>query len=109
MFDNDFSNDDYASSAESDDDGDQNKFEITRNEWKQISAVIDILKPIYDATLFVEKRDSHAGHIIPLFKKIEHDLIVQPKSKLYLEVRKAIVGGLEKRLKGNFDYSLNLK
>lgn len=62
--------------------------------------MIEILKPIYEAALFVERRNSHAGQIIPLFQVIKLDLIDQPNTEHYEDVRKAIVDGLENRLKG---------
>ena len=66
--------------------------------------MIEILKPVYETTLFVESRNSNAGHVIPLFKKIQLDLILKPKTELYLNVCKAIVDGLKKRLKSSSSF-----
>jgi len=74
--------------------------EFSKAEWKQIQGMIEILKPIYDSTLFVERRSTNAGYIIPLMKQIEMDLITEPKTSCFPNVRKAIVDGLKSRMKG---------
>jgi len=74
--------------------------EFSKNEWKQIEGMLVILKPIYESTLFVERRLTNAGHIIPLLKQIELDLINEPKTSPFPNVRQAIVDGLKKRMKG---------
>lgn len=80
----------------------ENALEFSKNDWKLISAILEILKPVYEATMFVERRSAHAGHIIPLLKILELDLISVPKTNLFPKVREAIVGGLKNRIKGNF-------
>lgn len=77
--------------------------EFSKNDWKLIASILEILKPIYESTLFVERRNAHAGHIIPLFKMIEMDLVNEPKTLLFPNVRKAIVEGLKSRIKGKFN------
>lgn len=102
-------NEETSSSDESEDDNtDQEDCEFTKNDWKQISFIVDILKPIYTATLFVEGRHCHARHIIPLFKAIKFDLVDQPVTQKYEAVRVAIVNGLESRLKGIIGISLSV-
>lgn len=76
--------------------------EFSKSEWKQIEGMTEILKPVYESTLFVERRSTNAGHIIPLLKQIELDLIIEPKTSLFPDVRKAIVDGLKNRMKGTF-------
>lgn len=78
--------------------------EFSKREWKQIEGMLEILKPIYESTLFVERRSTNAGHIIPLLKQIELDLITEPVTTLFPEVRKAIVDGLNNRMKGKFHF-----
>jgi hypothetical protein len=98
------SSSDEDSSDEGSSGSDEDECEFSKSEWKKIAAVIEILKPVYDATLLVERRDTHAGLIIPLLKSIKFDLLDEPKTELYEDVRRAIVDGLMKRLKGRVNF-----
>jgi hypothetical protein len=93
-----------SSSDEGSSDTDEDECEFSKIEWKQIAAVVEILKPIYDATLLVERRSTHAGLIIPLLKSIKFDLLDEPKTELYEDVRRAIVDGLMRRLQGKVNF-----
>jgi len=76
--------------------------EFSKKDWKQIEGMLKILKPVHESTWFVECRSTNAGQIIPLLKLIELELVTEPKTELFPSVRKAIVDGLNRRMKGNF-------
>ena len=69
-------------------------------DWTMMENLTKILRPIYNATTFLQKRTSSVGYIIPLMKAIELDLIIQPVAHELPRVRAAIVNGIKCRMGG---------
>ncbi|KAF7636907.1 Dimer_Tnp_hAT domain-containing protein [Meloidogyne graminicola] len=69
-------------------------------DWTLIQNLTKILRPIYNATTFLQKRTSCVGYIIPLMKAIELDLVIQPVAIEFPRVRAAIVNGMKCRMGG---------
>uniref|UniRef100_A0A915N054 Transposase n=1 Tax=Meloidogyne javanica TaxID=6303 RepID=A0A915N054_MELJA len=64
-------------------------------DWTMMEHLTKILRPIYNAISFLQKRTSSVGYIIPLMKAIELDLIIQPVALEFPRVRAAIVNGIK--------------
>ena len=88
---------------------------FTSAEWTIMENMTKILKPTYNATIFLQmffppyifnrfykRRTTSVGYIIPLLKAIEHDLIVQPVTSEFPRVREAIFNGMKRRMEGFF-------
>lgn len=73
---------------------------FTANEWTILSNLTKILQPIYRATIFLQKRSTSVGSIIPLMKALEHDLVLEPVCTDFPRVRTAIVNGIKTRMNG---------
>nr|CAD2155131.1 unnamed protein product [Meloidogyne enterolobii] len=69
-------------------------------DWTMMEHLTKILRPIYNAISFLQKRTSSVGYIIPLMKAIELDLIIQPVALEFPRVRAAIVNGIKCRMGG---------
>jgi hypothetical protein len=78
-------------------------------EWKQLSVLCKILKPIKDATIQIQKRSVSIAFVIPLFKTIEMDLVKHPQTKDLPVFQKAIVDGITSRLNGIFTFAFIFK
>ena len=74
---------------------------FTSNEWTMLSNLTKILQPIYRATIFLQKRSTSVGSIIPLLKALEHDLVLQPVATEFPRVRTAIINGIKTRMSGS--------
>ena len=94
---------------------------FTSAEWTIMENMTKILKPIYNATIFLQmffspyifnrfykRRTTSVGYIIPLLKAIEHDLIVQPVASEFPRVREAIFNGMKRRMEGFFVIVFNI-
>ena len=88
---------------------------FTSAEWTVMENMTKLLKPIYNATIFLQmffppyifnrfykRRTTSVGYIIPLLKAIEHDSIVQPIASEFQRVREAIFNGMKRRMEGFF-------
>ncbi|KAI1702299.1 zinc finger BED domain-containing protein 4 [Ditylenchus destructor] len=71
---------------------------FSEDDWSTMRDLCDVLKPLQEATNFVQQRSSSLAQVIPLIKLIERRLITNFPSGGYIRVREAIVDGIKSRL-----------
>ncbi|KAI1716137.1 zinc finger BED domain-containing protein 4 [Ditylenchus destructor] len=71
---------------------------FSEDDWSTMRDLCDVLKPLQEATNFVQQRSSSVAQVIPLIKLIERRLITNFPSGGYIRVREAIVEGIKSRL-----------
>jgi len=80
---------------------------ISKAEWKILESLLNVLRPIKDATIKAQHRSCSIASIIPSFKIIEHELVKAPRTIDFPLVRKEIVEAIKWRI-GDFMFEPNM-